>query len=144
MHIWISGETVEEPMLHGFKKGKSIIFENASMNPYETRVNFKLDQEQFDSFYRQLFSLATEVWGEIELKEVTGLGNDYGEYYDRELDNDGSASIGSESISFRPPAPHLESNRLYRFTKRKIETYLYDLRKHTRYKDSQHTAETLS
>lgn len=114
------------------------------MDPYETNVKFKLNQEQFDSFYRQLFSLALEVWGFIEPKEVTSFGNDYSEYYDKELGNDGSASIGSEGISFHPPAPHLESNRLYRFTKRKIETYLYDLRKYTSYKESQHIAEELS
>lgn len=144
MHIWVEGATVEEPILHGFKKGKSIIFENASMKPYETRVFFELDQEGLDSFYRQLLKLAVEVWGTIDLKEVTGLGNDYGEYYDRELDNDGSALICQEGIGFDPPAPHLESNRLYRFTKRKIETYLFDLKKHSSYKDCQNLVEMIS
>ena len=134
MDIWIESGTVDDPILSAKKKGKAIIFENASMNPYKPRVVFEFDQEQFDSFYRQLFSLATEVWGVIEPKEATSFGNDYQEYYDKELDNNGEAAIDSKGIYFDPPAPHLKSKRLYRFTKKKIETYLYDLRKYTSYR----------
>lgn len=131
MKIWINNGTVEEPILFGYKKGKAIIFENASMNPYKENVHFKFDQKQFDSFYRQLHKLALEVWSDLELKEATTARSDYGEYYDKELDNEGLAIIKDTGITFYPPAPHLESNRLYRFTKAKMQTYLYDLRKHT-------------
>lgn len=133
MMIWIESGLVNEPIIHGYRKGKAIIFENASMNPYQGRVFIKMDQEMFDSYYKQLFVLANSIWKDLELREVTGFGNDYQEYYDKELDNDGSAAIDVNGIYFYPPAPHLKSNRLYRFTKKKIETYLYDLKKRTSY-----------
>lgn len=112
--IWIESRTVEQPILYGYKNGKSIIFENASINPLE---------------------MARQVWPDLVLKEVTSFGNDYAEYYDKEFDNEGLASIESDGISFWPPAPHLGSNRLYRFTKAKIQTYLFDLQKHAELKD---------
>lgn len=129
--IWYESGTAEQPILYVYKKGKSIIFENASINPYQRRVDFKFTKEQYACFYRQLLEMANNVWSDLKLQDVTGFGNDYGEYYDRELENDGSASIGVDVISFSPPAPHLESNRLYRFTKMKMQTYLYDLKKYS-------------
>ena len=129
--IWIESGTAEDPILCVAKKGKSLVFTNESTNPYAEKVYFKLSKDQFDTFYSNLFQMAKEVWGDIELKDVTGLGNDYDEYYDKELDNEGGAKIDSNGIYFFPPAPHLESNRLYRFTKTKIQTYLYDLKKQT-------------
>lgn len=130
MKIWIANGDVTDPILSVSRKGKAILFENASMNPYQSRVEFEFTLEQFDYFYKNLYELATEIWGPIEPKDAK-LGCDYREYYDRELDNNGEAAIDEKGIYFNPPAPHLESNRLYRFTKKNIETYLYDLRKHT-------------
>lgn len=129
--IYLKSDSDETLMLRCYKKGKSIIFENSSEDPYQTRVVFELTKEQYSNFYHQLYEMAKDVWQNLELQDVTGLSNDYGEYYDRELDNNGDASIGENRISFWPPAPHLESNRLYRFTKTKIQTYLFDLKKHS-------------
>lgn len=133
--IRFESDTAEQPIMHVYKKGKSIILENASVNPYQRRVYFKFTKEQYACFYRQLYEMAKEVWSDLKIQDVTGFGNDYGEYYDRELDNEGSASIGVDGISFSPPAPHLESNRLYRFTKTKMQTYLFDLKKHSGVED---------
>jgi len=133
--IWIESRTVEQPILYGYKNGKSIIFENASINPYQRSVSISLTKEQYVVFYQQLLEMARQVWPDLVLKEATSFGNDYTEYYDKEFDNDGSASIDDDGIYFWPPAPHLESNRLYRFTKAKIQTYLFDLQKHAELKD---------
>lgn len=120
----------KRPTIMGYRKGKSIILEVLSDPPYARGISFEFTKHEYFVFYRQLLGMAQEIWPDLVLKEITGAGNDYGEYYDRELDNDGSASIGAEGISFWPPAPHLESNRLYRFTKSKIQTYLFDLKKY--------------
>lgn len=129
--IRFESDIEDQAILCVYRKGKSIIFENASVNPYQRRVDFKFTKEQYVCFYHQLHEMANNIWSDLKLQGVTGFGNDYGEYYDRELDNDGSASIGVDVISFSPPAPHLESNRLYRFTKTKMQTYLYDLKKYS-------------
>lgn len=129
--IWMDSGIQGEPILCVEKKGKSLVFTNESANPYTRKFSLKLNQDQFDEFYTQLLEMAESIWGDLKIKDVTGFGNDYGEYYDRELDNDGGASIDEKGIYFYPPAPHLKSNRIYRFTKSKIETYLYDLRKQT-------------
>lgn len=126
--IWYEVGTVEDPVLHVHKKGKSIEFINASMNPYLSYVTIEFSKKDFQIFYNQLLEMAQEIWPDLQLREATSFGNDYEEYYDRELDNDGSAWVGDCVLSFRPPAPHLESDRLYRFTKTKMQTYLFDLK----------------
>lgn len=113
-----------------YKKGKSIILENVSNPSYPRSVSFNFTKNQYFYFYSQLLEMAKEIWPGIVLKEVTSAGNDYEEYYDKELDNNGEASIDATGVSFYPPAPHLGSNRLYRFTKSKIQTYLFDLKKY--------------
>ena len=123
------------PTIVGYRKGKSIILETISDPPYPKSIFFKFTKREFFVFYKQLLEMAKDIWPDLTLKDVTSAGNDYEEYYDKELDNDGSASIDDDGIYFRPPAPHLESNRLYRFTKAKIQTYLFDLQKHAELKD---------
>lgn len=120
----------DTPPLNAYKKGKSIILELGGDPPYPAYVEFLLNDAEYTFYYESLSRLAKEIWTDLELKDVTGAGNDYSEYYDREFDNDGSASIGATGISFRLPAYHLGSNRLYRFTKTRVQTYLYDLRKY--------------
>lgn len=135
MSIYIKDERTDEPLLRGYKKGKAIVLDNISAEPFIVRFFIEMDKETFDDYYSQLFDLATDVWGYIVPKEATTFGNDYKEYYDKELDNNGEAAIGKQGIYFFPPAPHLKYKRLYRFTKRKMESYLYDLKKYTSFHD---------
>lgn len=90
----------KRPTIMGYRKGKSIILEVLSDPPYARGISFEFTKHEYFVFYRQLLGMAQEIWPDLVLKEITGAGNDYGEYYDRELDNDGSASIGAEGISF--------------------------------------------
>lgn len=126
----VLGVPGKRPTIVGYRKGKSIILEVLSDPPYARAISFDFTKHEYFVFYRQLLQIAQETWPDLVLKEVTSFGNDYTEYYDKEFDNDGSASIGAAGIAFWPPAPHLESNRLYRFTKAKIQTYLYELKKY--------------
>ena len=125
----------DTPQLNAYKKGRSIILDMGGTPPYPRSVTFEFNKDTYNFYYESLLKLAKEIWPDLELKDVTGAGNDYGEYYDRELDNDGSASIGETSVSFCLLAYHLGSNRLYRFTKSKMQTYLFELRKHTNLTD---------
>ena len=66
-------------------------------------------------------------------KEVSSYGDDYWEYYDKELDNDGRLSIKNGEMIFELPAYHLGSIRCYKFNKAKAQSFIYDLEKEINY-----------
>lgn len=117
-----------EPVVF-YKKGKSIIFDYEAEleGNLSSELRVKMSTDQMKKYSNELFGLAKSIWPNLTLKDVTGMGNDYGEYYDREYDNDGGSGLNGSGITFSPPAWHLGYNRLYRFTRIKMETYLYDL-----------------
>lgn len=90
-----------------------------------SRVFFYLDLESLESIFNYLYSEAKECWENIELKDVSSFGNDYGEYYDKELGNDGGISISAKGLMFSRVGAHLEGNpsRLFKFNKAKIQTF---------------------
>lgn len=96
----------------------------------QNRVFFWLDLALLESVFDYLYSQAKESWVDISLKDVTSFGNDYGEYYDKELGNDGGISISAKGLMFSRVGAHLEGNpsRLFKFNKAKIQTFLYDLK----------------
>ena len=96
----------DTPQLNAYKKGRSIILDMGGTPPYPRSVTFEFNKDTYNFYYESLLKLAKEIWPDLELKDVTGAGNDYGEYYDSELDNDGSASIGETSVSFCLPIRH--------------------------------------
>lgn len=112
---------------------KGINFDYNSDSKIGPAVELTLDKSQLEQYIRLLSKLSESIWTDIAPKEANSLRNDYDEYYDREFDNNGGACIRRNGniaiIKFYPPAYHLGSNRLYRFTKTKIESYLYDLLK---------------
>jgi hypothetical protein len=59
-------------------------------------------------------------------KEAQSEGADYYEYYDREFDNNGYLSIRDNALEIGRPI--LESNKLYQFNKKKMESFIYDFR----------------
>lgn len=113
------------------KKNKGIDINLISNPPYNRVVKINLDTDTLNELYSTLKSFANDLWPNHTLHDVTGFGNDYTEYYDKETDNDGGLSISKDAIIFYPPGYHLDSPKLYRFTKRTIETFLFDLEKHT-------------
>ena len=66
-------------------------------------------------------------------KEATSDRNDYWQYYDRELDNNGYLSIKNGEMTFELPAYHLGSIRCYKFNKAKVQSFIYDLENEINY-----------
>jgi hypothetical protein len=107
----------------------------------KSAVIFEIDEEQTNKHYQFLFafspddfiefityieSIANDSWTNLIPKEADSLGSDYYEYYDKELDNNGYLSIRENGLLIERPS--LESIRLYQFNKKKMESFIFDLR----------------
>jgi hypothetical protein len=102
-----------------------VIFENNSGKKY-AKIFLFTDRE-FKEFIEYIQFVSNQVWKNIIPKEAQSEASDYYEYYDKELDNNGYLMIGENNLSIERPS--LESNRMYLFNKRKMESFLYDLQK---------------
>ncbi|BFN03893.1 hypothetical protein K092500153_06000 [Clostridium tetani] len=106
----------------------AVIFEMGDNNKKdEFRFSFTFDLDTFKELFEYFKEVSTKSWSNINPREADSLGADYDEYYDRQLDNNGSLSIRKNMLLIERPA--LESNKLYQFNKRKMESFLYDFRK---------------
>ncbi|PAD46690.1 hypothetical protein [Shouchella clausii] len=83
--------------------------------------------DMFDYFREFIKEAAEHAWGNLKPKEASSLGADYYEYYDKELDNNGYLSIKGKEIHFE--RPQKDHRRVYKFNKRKMESFLFDLEK---------------
>lgn len=86
-------------------------------------------KEEFKEIIGELKGVAVEIWGDkFELKEVTSMGNDYDEYYDRKYDNNGYLSVGKHHNDFivKIERPCKGSHRFYRLNKAKAQTFIND------------------
>lgn len=70
---------------------------------------------------------AHKVWKSLTIKEADSFGNDYDEYYDRQLDNNGYLSVKQNQLDVTKV--YKGSMRVYQFNKQKMGTFLYDLNK---------------
>jgi len=104
----------------------AVILELKNENPVDYRfvIHFNT-QEDFIKFRDYMKEVATKVWPTHTPKLATSDGADYWEYYDRELDNNGYLSLYKDKLCIERPS--LESPRLYRFNKVRMESFLYDL-----------------
>lgn len=123
--------TVDNTSISIAKKNKGIDINLIANPPYTRVVRLDLNETKLNELYTIIKSLANDLWPNHTPHDVTGFGNDYTEYYDKETDNDGGLSISKDAITFYPPGYHLDSPKLYRFTRRTVETFLFDFEKHT-------------
>ena len=114
-----------------YAKGKSIIVDLKDFDREKIpETNIVEITEDFVSSFK---ALALSVWKDLNPKEVSSYGDDYWEYYDKELDNDGRLSIKNGEMIFELPAYHLGSIRCYKFNKPKVQSFIYDLEKEINY-----------
>ena len=66
-----------------------------------------------------------QAWEMLNYHDVTGLGNDYYEYYDKKLDNNGYLGIRDDRLVIE--RPYGSDEKLYQFNKARFETFMYDL-----------------
>lgn len=102
--------------------------EDSQGNELPDYKNHKLDfnTETFKEIHHVLEEAANKIWKSLVLKEVDNFGNDYYEYYDRELDNNGYLGIRRNQLTISRVFEG--SKRVYQFNKQKMGTFLYDFK----------------
>ncbi|GIN22566.1 hypothetical protein [Siminovitchia fordii] len=90
------------------------------------RFALKFTTKDFEELLHYIERVSSKSWTNLNPKEADSLGADYYEYYDRSLDNNGYLSITNNTLLINRPS--LESEKLYQFNKKKMESFIYDYR----------------
>lgn len=88
---------------------------------------FEFTSNVFSELLEYIEEISNKSWENLTPKECDSFVSDYYEYYDRPLDNKGYLRMEKNVLFLKRPT--LESERLYKFDKRKIQSFIYDLRK---------------
>lgn len=106
----------------------NIIFKTDSKNiKRDYYVTIYFNKEVFEELIKYIESISNEIWKDFTPKEANSISSDYEEYYDRKYDNNGYLSIGENF--FRIERPYIECPYMYKFNKRRMESFMYDLNK---------------
>ena len=106
----------------------NIIFKTDSKNvKRDYYLNVYFDKEVFEELIKYTESISNKIWNDFTPKETDSISSDYAEYYDRKYDNNGCLSIGENF--FRIERPCIECPYMYKFNKRRMESFMYDLNK---------------
>lgn len=102
------------------------------IQPSEIELKYTFSQTEFKEFIAYMEQIALEAWSSFKPKIAVSPGSDYWEYYDRDFDNNGYLIVGKYYINLDGPANQPKTDnpvvRLYKFDKRKFESFIYDLR----------------
>lgn len=107
---------------------KSAVFFESGRDFEGYEISFEFDKETFIEVLTHIKHAASESWAKLNPRDATSEASDYYDYYDAEFDNNGYLSLRDYWISLERPV--VDSNRLYKFNKRKMETFLFDCRKY--------------
>lgn len=103
------------------------------IQPSESSRKYIFSKDEFKEFLVYMEQIANEAWKNFSPKVADSMGADYADYYDKEFDNEGSLSVGKYFVDvdgpFNQPKTSNPIVRLYKFNKRKFESFVYDLRK---------------
>jgi hypothetical protein len=103
----------------------AVFFEILGHEHYQATLEFTASE--FENFIVHLEDISNKAWNNFSPKEADSLGSDYYEYYDKDLDSNGYLTVRDDWIFIERPS--LDSSRFYKFNKRKMESFLYDLKK---------------
>lgn len=101
----------------------------------ELDVGFDFNEQERKELYEYLKKIASESWASFEPKAADSMGADYDSYWDRDMEDEGNLSFGSGRRSFLEfSAPYQPVHkdgmvRLYKFNKRKLESFIFDYEK---------------
>lgn len=107
----------------------NIVFKTDSKN-IKNKYNLTLcfNNDIFKEITEYLKNISKKVWKDFEAKEANSLSSDYYEYYDRKYDNNGYLSISTEN-TLKIGRPCEDCPYMYKFNKRRMESFIYDLNK---------------
>ncbi|WP_342538355.1 hypothetical protein MKY15_19840 [Sporosarcina sp. FSL K6-1540] len=103
-----------------------------SIQRSELERSYRFTQEAFECFVEYMEEIALESWKSFIPKEADSFGADYAEYYDRDFDSNGDLSVRKNRLKVDGPGQNKTGDpiaRLYKFNKRKFESFVYDLKK---------------
>lgn len=115
----------------------AVIFESNKEQTAGKKCDFTFEftSEMFSELLEYIEEVSNKSWANLTPKECDSLGSDYYEYYDRPLDNNGYLTIKKNALFIDRPT--VESERLYKFDKRKMQSFIYDFRNLVSYEMSQ-------
>ena len=112
---------------HKVSRDKDLV--QREWNRIEMFETYRFNASSFAQVVQQLLDIAKTSWSSFEPKVADSLGADHDEYYDPDFDSNGSAAVRGLAISFDGPWQTVSSDhlvRLYKFNKRKFESFLFD------------------
>lgn len=106
----------------------NIVFKTDSKN-IERNYYLKLyfHKDVFKEMIKYLENVSKDIWKDFNPKEANSISSDYGEYYDRKYDNNGYLSVKENFLSIERPCGNCPY--MYKFNKRRMESFIYDLNK---------------
>lgn len=109
------------------KSKKNIIFKTDDKNiERDYYLNLYFNKVTFKEIINYLESTSMDMWEDFEPKIANSITSDYEEYYDRKYDNNGYLHI--KDTSFKIERPYLDCPYMYKFNKRRMESFIYDLK----------------
>lgn len=93
----------------------------------ETDMTYQFDSETWQDFIAFMNQTARRSWTNVVPRDATSDASDYWHKYDKKTDNDSFLYLNDGGI--RVIGPYGADTEMYTFTKRKLETFLFDLAK---------------
>lgn len=107
----------------------NIVFKTDNKN-IKNKYNLVLyfNKNTFKEITKCLEDISKELWTDFNPKEANSLSSDYYEYYDRKYDSNGYLSISTKN-TLKIESPCEDCPYMYKFNKRRMESFIYDLKK---------------
>ena len=96
-------------------------------NDYVLKLHF--DDDILKELRSYLETIAKQIWCDFTPKEADSLSSDYAEYYDRKSDNNAYLNLYKHG-NLRIEKPSKDTLYMYKFNKKRMESFIYDLAKH--------------
>ena len=95
-------------------------------NNYVLKLHF--DDDILKELRSYLEMIAKQIWCDFTPKEADSLRSDYTEYYDRKSDNNAYLNLYING-ALRIEKPSKDTLYMYKFNKRRMESFIYDFAK---------------
>lgn len=110
-------------------KKNQIAFENKEKYEKDKTHGFEylFEEDEFKEFANYMWEEAKKVWVNIIPKDATSEATDYYSSYDKDAGNESALGVSSGGLRI---SPAFQSEKvMYKFTRGKMKSFLFDLRK---------------
>lgn len=96
----------------------------------ELEGEFTFSKNEFDEIKRSIIDGANNIWKNLNPRIADSFSSDYDEWYDKESGNEANLVLIPKACTFKITPPFgRKGTRLYRFNKRTMESFIFDLNK---------------